>query len=90
MWNKTYAPVLLGGKRKTCLNIGGDQIGKVVKQLGDAHAAAQVIENIRHSNARPADTGFASPNIRINGYALSVIHIGTINGSFDQVKRCAQ
>ena len=90
MRNKTYAPILLGGKRKTCLYIGGGQIGKVVEQLGDAHAASQVIENIRHSNARPADAGFASPNIRVNGYALSVIHIETINGSFDQVMRCAK
>src|SRR5450756_1538991 len=82
MRSKGYTPVLLGCERETCLHIISHQIGKVSEHFGNAHTAAQVVKDIGNSDARAPNAGFPTPNARINGDALSVIHAERLHGGF--------
>jgi hypothetical protein len=82
MRNEGYTTVLLSSEREACLDIVSHQIGEVIEHLGNAHTAAQVVEDIGDSDASPPNAGFPTPNARINGDALSVIHAERINGGF--------
>ena len=39
------------------------------------HAAAQIIEHVRHGDARAPDAGLAAADPRVNGDAFAVIHV---------------
>ena len=74
MRDDVHAAVTVCGERKARLNVVGGEVGEIVQHLGDAHAAAEIIENIGHSDARPADARLATADSRVNRDALSVIH----------------
>jgi len=68
------APVAVGGKREAGSNVFSSQVGEIVEDLGDTHAAPKIIENVGDRDACPSDARLAAANARVNGNPLSVIH----------------
>lgn len=59
-----------GGVVEAGLDIGGLQIGEVLKDFGLRDASGEEIEHVLHANAHAADAGAAAALMRIEGDAV--------------------
>lgn len=78
MRDNVQTAVTVGGERKARLNIVSGEVGEIVKHFGNGHAATEVIENVRHGDARATDAGLAAADARVNRDAFPVVHVETV------------
>jgi hypothetical protein len=69
-WNDDHAPLTVGGEGKARLYILGAQIRKILQHIG-------------HRNSRAANAWLAAANKRVNGNAITIIHVVKVR--FDAV-----
>lgn len=74
MRNDVQATVTVGGKRKARLNIVSGEIWEIVQDLSHGHSTAEVIENIGHRDACPANARLSAPDAWVNNDSVTVVH----------------
>ena len=66
----------ISGESKTRADIVPREVGKVVEDVGLAHAGGQVFQDVIHRNAQSKNTRLPTALGRIDGYAILIGHDG--------------
>ena len=78
MRDDVQAAVAIGREGETSPDVVRGEVGEIVENLGDGHAAAEVIEHVGHRDAGAPDAGFAAADGGVNGDAFAVIHVRSL------------